>query len=110
MLYNVVLVSALQEFESAIYIYISPPSEPPSHLPLPHFTPLDHHRALGKAPCAKYESFASYDPLPPKSWDNWSLPRQLKLELRIRKLKKLKFIKMTKDKRAAQGKNRPKSA
>ena len=49
------------------YIYISPPSEPPSHLPLPHFTPLDHHRALGKAPCAKYESFASHDPLPPKS-------------------------------------------
>ena len=56
-----------------VYIYISPPSEPPSHLPLPHFTPLDHHRALGRAPCAKYERFASHDPLPPKSWDNWSL-------------------------------------
>ena len=43
------------------------------HFPLPHSTPLDHHRALGRAPCVKYENFASHDPLPPKYWDNWSL-------------------------------------
>ena len=46
MLYNVVLVSAVQQSESAIRIHISPYPlllEPPSHPPYP--TPLGHHKA-----------------------------------------------------------------
>ena len=46
MLYNVVLVSDIQQNKvSELYVYIYPfPLEPPSHLP-PHPTPLDCHRA-----------------------------------------------------------------
>ena len=46
MLYSVVLVSAVQQSESAICIHISPyplPVEPPSLPPYP--TPLDRHTA-----------------------------------------------------------------
>ena len=46
MLYNVVLVSATQQHESALSIYICIlPLEPPSHSP-PHPTPLGCHRVL----------------------------------------------------------------
>ena len=52
MLYDVVLVSAVQQSESAICVHISPPSRV-SLLPLPpRPTPLGHHRALSCAPCA----------------------------------------------------------
>ena len=47
MLYNIVLVSAVQQSESAICIYISPyplPLELASHPSYP--TPLDRHKAL----------------------------------------------------------------
>ena len=47
MLYNVVLVSAVQQSESGICIHISPhplPLKPPSHPPYP--TPLGGHKAL----------------------------------------------------------------
>ena len=47
MLYNVVLVSAVQQSESAICIHISPyplPLEPPSHPPYP--IPLGRGKAL----------------------------------------------------------------
>ena len=47
MLYNVVLVSTVQQSESAIRIHISPlplPLEPPSHPPYP--IPLGGHKAL----------------------------------------------------------------
>ena len=46
MLYNVVLVSVVQQSESALCIHISPyplPLEPPSHSPYP--TPLGGHKA-----------------------------------------------------------------
>ena len=46
MLYNVVLVSAVQQSESAIRIHISPyplPLKPPSHPPYP--TSLGGHKA-----------------------------------------------------------------
>ena len=46
MLYNVVLVSIVQQSESAICIHISPyplPPEPPSHPPYP--IPRDGHKA-----------------------------------------------------------------
>ena len=45
MLYNVVLVSAVQQSESAICIHMSPYPlrlEPPSHPPYP--IPLGHHK------------------------------------------------------------------
>ena len=44
--YNVVLLSAVQQSESAMCIHISPyplPLEPPSHPPYP--TPLGRHKA-----------------------------------------------------------------
>ena len=44
MLYRILLFSAKYQQESAIGICLSPPFEPPSHLP-PHLTPLDGHRA-----------------------------------------------------------------
>ena len=53
MLYNVVLVSVVQQSESAIRIHISPyplPLEPPSHSPYP--TPLGGHKASSRSPCA----------------------------------------------------------
>ena len=46
MLYNVVLVSAVQQSESATCVHISPcplPLEPPSHPPYP--IPLGRHKA-----------------------------------------------------------------
>ena len=51
LLYNVVLVSAVQKCESAISVYISPPSW--ASLPHPHPTHLGHHRAPGWAPCVQ---------------------------------------------------------
>ena len=51
MLYKVVLVSAVQQSESAIFIHVSLPSE--ASVP-PHPTSLGHHRALSWAPCAVY--------------------------------------------------------
>ena len=48
MLYNVVLVSAVQQSESALCIHISPyllPLVSPSHPPFP--APLGHHEASG---------------------------------------------------------------
>ena len=53
MLYNVVLVSAVQQSESAICIHISPyplPLEPHSHPPYP--IPLGRHKAPSWSPCA----------------------------------------------------------
>ena len=47
MLYNIVLVSAIHQHESAICPF---PLEPPSHIP-PHGTPLGCHRMLGGALC-----------------------------------------------------------
>ena len=43
-LYNVLLVSAVQQSESATCIHVSLP--PRASLPSPHPTPLGHHRAL----------------------------------------------------------------
>ena len=45
MFYNIVLVSAVQQSESAVCICISPPSKTSPDNP----TPLDHHRALSWA-------------------------------------------------------------
>ena len=46
LLHNVVFVSAMQQWESAISVYISLPSG--TSLPTPPYpTPLGHHRALG---------------------------------------------------------------
>ena len=42
--YNIVLVSAIQQRESALGIQTSPPLKRPSHLP-PHSIPLGCHRA-----------------------------------------------------------------
>ena len=53
LLHNVVLVSVVQQSESAISIHISPyplPPEPPSHPPYP--TPLGGHKAPTWSPCA----------------------------------------------------------
>ena len=44
LLYNVVLVSAVQQSESAICIHTSPFFRSPSH--------VGHHRALSRVPCA----------------------------------------------------------
>ena len=44
LLYNIVLVSAMYKRESAIGIHMSPPFEPPFHLPL-HSSPQACHRA-----------------------------------------------------------------
>ena len=53
LLYNVVLVSAVQKHESAISTYISLSSW--ASLPPSHPTPLGHHRSLSWAPCAVQE-------------------------------------------------------
>ena len=60
MLHNTVLVSVAQQNESAICIHMSPyplPLEPPSHPPKP--TPLGHHRAPSRSPCAMLLLLAS---------------------------------------------------
>ena len=49
MVYNIVLVSAIQHRESVIIIHTSPPSW--VSLPSPNPIPLGHHRTLGWAPC-----------------------------------------------------------
>ena len=52
-LYNVVLVSTVQQSESALCIHISPyplPPEPPCHPSYP--IPLGHHKAPSWSPCA----------------------------------------------------------
>ena len=59
LLYNVVLVSAVQWSESAVRIHMSPPSWA-SLPPPPHPTPLGHHRALSWAPCAIQKLPTSY--------------------------------------------------
>ena len=43
--YNVALVSVAVQCESAKCVFISPSLGPPSH-PIPHPTPLGHHRSL----------------------------------------------------------------
>ena len=54
MLYHVVLVSAIEQRESAISIHISP-------LPSPHPTPLRHYRAQAEFPALySYFLLASY--------------------------------------------------
>ena len=58
-LYNGVLVPAIQHSQSAIYIHISPPSWTPSH-PIPYPTTLGHHRAPGWDPCAIQQLPTSY--------------------------------------------------
>ena len=50
LLYNVVLVSAIHQHESATDIHMSPPSWIPSHVTPPP-TPLGCHRAVDWAPC-----------------------------------------------------------
>ena len=45
MLYNVELVAAVQERESATCVHIFPPSQASLSPLLPNPTPLDHHRA-----------------------------------------------------------------
>ena len=53
MLHNTVLVSVAQQSKSAICIHMSPyplPLEPPFHPPYP--TPLGHHKAPSRSPCA----------------------------------------------------------
>ena len=57
LLYNIVLVSAVQWSESATCIHISPPSWTS---PSPHPTLLGHHRARSWAPCAIQQLPASY--------------------------------------------------
>ena len=52
LLYNVVLVSTLQQSESAIHIHISPFFVFPSH--------LGHHRSLSTVPCAIQQALISY--------------------------------------------------
>ena len=49
LLYGVVLVSAIQQHESAIITHTSPPCC--ASLPSPYPTPLGHHRAQSWAPC-----------------------------------------------------------
>ena len=51
MLYNIVLVPAVQQHESAIGIHIFPSSWASSH-PTPHPSPLGHHKALSWVSCA----------------------------------------------------------
>ena len=53
LLYNVLLISAVQQCESAICIHISPPSW--TSLPPLHPTPPGHHRTLSWAPCAIHQ-------------------------------------------------------
>ena len=45
MMYNIVLVSAIHQHESAIGIHVSPPSHLPPDPTPPHPTPLGGHRA-----------------------------------------------------------------
>ena len=53
MLYNAVLISAVQQSESAIYMYTYPLFLGfPSH--------LGHHRALNRVPCAMQQVLVSY--------------------------------------------------
>ena len=57
LLYNVVLVSAVQQHKSAIIICIPHPCW--ASLPSPNPTPLGHHRVPGWAPCV-YRSFPKF--------------------------------------------------
>ena len=53
MLHDTVLVSVVQQSETAICIYMSPyplPLEPVSHPPYP--SPLGHHKPPSRSPCA----------------------------------------------------------
>ena len=59
LLYNVVLVSAVQQSESAICIHRSPPSGTPLP-PHPHPIHLGHHRAPSWAPCITQKVPTSY--------------------------------------------------
>ena len=60
LLYNVMLISAVAQSESAVCIHMSSSSWaflPPIH---PHLTPLSHHGALSWAPCAIQRLPTSY--------------------------------------------------
>ena len=46
MLYNVILVSGIQQSEAVIYIHV--------HTPFRFFSHIGHYRALSRAPCAIY--------------------------------------------------------
>ena len=97
MLYHVVLVPAVQQSESAIFIHISPyplPLASPSHPPYP--TPLGGHKALadlpvlcGCFPLAIYFTFGSiYMPMPlshfiPASPSPSPCPQVCSLHLRL---------------------------
>ena len=52
LLYSIVLVSAIQQPELVIIIYIPSLWSLPPWPPYPHPTPLGHHRVPGGAPCA----------------------------------------------------------
>ena len=52
LLYSIVLVSAIQQPESVIIIYIPSLWSLLPWPPYPHPTPLGHHRVPGRAPCA----------------------------------------------------------
>ena len=54
LLYNIVLVSAVQQSESAICIHMCPPLWTSLPTPIPS-TPLGHHRAPCWASCAWYQ-------------------------------------------------------
>ena len=60
LLFNVMLVSTVQQCESAICVHLSPPAW--SSFPLSHHYPtlLAHHRALSWAPCALQQLPTSY--------------------------------------------------
>ena len=49
LLYNVVMVSAIQECKLTIIIHVSPPHEPPSPLCMQFFANSSDHRTLGDA-------------------------------------------------------------
>ena len=57
LLYNVVLITAIQQCNLAIIIPISPPSWASHPYPL---TPLGHHRAPGWVPCVIQQLLSSY--------------------------------------------------
>ena len=85
LLYNVVLVSAIQQCKLAIIIHVSPPFL--VSLPSSHPTALDHHRVLAGQlltnylfytwwctyVCAKLSSFASLSPFPTVSMSLFSV-------------------------------------
>ena len=56
--WNVPLFSAVQQYKSAIILYINMYQSPPfwTSLPSPQHTPLGHHKGPGWAPCATQQA------------------------------------------------------